>query len=229
MAGVDAPMILMKSAVSDVQKVLKGVNQRLVVDGIWGPLSSAALNQVPDFARVALEKKLMSAGVDVARVVIPTSDMTLSAIAQKAINAGISGVSLVNFLTTLRMESNFSPRRESHVYRNPARAREIFLALRKMSDEQIQSLVNSGARPFFEAVYGAQTEKGKRLGNREPGDGYKYRGNGPIQITGRDNHELLERETGIPAVSDPDVLTRDPDASLKSAIWYWKRFRDEEG
>lgn len=219
----------MRGAVSDVQKVLRGVDRNLVVDGRWGPLTSRALQSAPDFVRVGMEKKLMSAGVDVTRIIIPSSDLTLNSIAQKAIAMGVSGPSLVNLLTTFRMESNFQPRRESHVYRDPARAREIFSALRQMSDDQIRTLVASGAYSFFEAVYGAHTRKGKELGNDRPGDGFKYRGNGIIQITGRNLHSLLQKETGVPAGDDPDVLVRDVNASITSGVWYWKRFVVSKG
>lgn len=222
--GVTPAEIIRRAAILDTQKLLRGVSPGLAVDGLWGPKTSAALQRAPEFIRGDIERKLVASGVDVARVATTPGNSTLSDIAQKAIDAGISGPSLVNFLTTLRMESNFVARRESHVYRNPSRAREKFSTLRGMSDEQIRALVASGAPSFFEAVYGYTTRKGRMLGNVNPGDGFKFRGNGIIQITGRDNHLLLQKDTGIPAVSDPDVLVRDPDAGVQSAIWYWKRF-----
>lgn len=69
-------------------------------------------------------------------------------------------------------------------------------------------------------VYG--DEWGRRnLGNTEPGDGWRFRGRGPIQITGRANYTALARDTGLAAVEDPDCLLR-PAGGALAALWYWK-------
>jgi putative chitinase len=64
-------------------------------------------------------------------------------------------------------------------------------------------------------VYGA------RLGNRDPGDGWRYRGRGPIQITGRRNYERFEAATQLPALGVPEILLQ-PYAGIRSAVWYWE-------
>jgi putative chitinase len=54
------------------------------------------------------------------------------------------------------------------------------------------------------------------------GDGYKYRGRGWIQLTGKTNYRLLGEEFGIDAVSNPDLIATEPYDSL-SAGWFWNR------
>lgn len=61
-----------------------------------------------------------------------------------------------------------------------------------------------------------------RMGNgpETSGDGWKYRGRGFIQITGKNNYRLLSDKTGIDYISDPDLLLNESDAMI-SALWYW--------
>ena len=54
------------------------------------------------------------------------------------------------------------------------------------------------------------------------GDGYKYRGRGWIQLTGKNNYRLLSKEFGEDFVSEPDLVARDPYDSL-AAGWFWNR------
>ncbi len=44
----------------------------------------------------------------------------------------------------------------------------------------------------------------KRLGNKNPGDGARYRGRGYVQLTGRYNYQKFGRELNIPLVENPD-------------------------
>lgn len=69
--------------------------------------------------------------------------------------------------------------------------------------------------------------EGRRdLGNTEPGDGFKFRGRGPMEMTGRANYAFYTAwAKGIdPAApdftTDPDALTTDPWEGL-SAVWFW--------
>lgn len=57
-------------------------------------------------------------------------------------------------------------------------------------------------------------------GNEASGDGWKYRGRGFIQITGKNNYAKLSEETGIDYVTNPDLLLTEAD-SMISALWFW--------
>lgn len=61
---------------------------------------------------------------------------------------------------------------------------------------------------------------GNRLGNIEPGDGWKYRGRGFIQLTGRNNYETTGRAIGIDLVASPD-LAATPVVALEVALGYF--------
>lgn len=66
----------------------------------------------------------------------------------------------------------------------------------------------------------ANTVYGGRMGNNANGDGWKYRGRGFIQLTGKSNYQAFAKATGIDVVSNPDLLTN-PDMAAKSALHFW--------
>ncbi len=61
-----------------------------------------------------------------------------------------------------------------------------------------------------------------RLGNGAPesGDGWRFRGRGPIQITGRKNYQACAKGIGAPLLEQPDLLLT-PAVGIRSACWYW--------
>jgi putative chitinase len=57
-------------------------------------------------------------------------------------------------------------------------------------------------------------------GDEASGDGWRYRGRGLIQVTGRANYLAFEKHTGIPALSQPDLLSQ-PRYAVWSACLFW--------
>jgi predicted chitinase len=49
--------------------------------------------------------------------------------------------------------------------------------------------VTEFGQPSYFNKYDAGTPIGRRLGNMQPGDGFRFRGRGYVQITGRANYE----------------------------------------
>lgn len=59
------------------------------------------------------------------------------------------------------------------------------------------------------------------LGNDRPGDGRRFAGLGPIQITGRTNYRLIGTVMGLPLEDNPALL-EDPENACLSAGAFWK-------
>ncbi len=57
-------------------------------------------------------------------------------------------------------------------------------------------------------------------GSEATSDGFRFRGRGPIQITGRSNYARCGQALGLPLIEQPDLLT-DPDVGARAAAWYW--------
>jgi putative chitinase len=99
--------------------------------------------------------------------------------------------------------------------------------------------LNSTFRKYFPTVesampYARKPEMiankvyGGRMGNgpESSGDGYKYRGRGPIQLTGKDNYRAFAKDMFDDwenLFDNPDWVTSDRDFALMSAIWFWNK------
>ncbi len=80
----------------------------------------------------------------------------------------------------------------------------------------------SGELRYFEELADGKAYEGRiGLGNTEPGDGPKYKGRGPIQLTGRKNYRLAGAALGLDLEDDPTYAAT-PDVGFRIAGWYWK-------
>jgi putative chitinase len=70
--------------------------------------------------------------------------------------------------------------------------------------------------------YEPVTKKSQALGNTELGDGKRFKGRGPIQITGRANYKKYGDGLGVDLISDPTRAAL-PEIGFRTAGLYWKR------
>jgi len=63
--------------------------------------------------------------------------------------------------------------------------------------------------------------KARELGNIHPGDGRRYKGRGPIQLTGRTNYRNAGRDLGLDLEGNPTIVAT-AGVGFRVAGWYWK-------
>lgn len=84
----------------------------------------------------------------------------------------------------------------------------------------------SGGLHYSSEIWGPtaaqQRYEGRRdLGNVQPGDGFRFKGRGLIQTTGRANYEATGDALGVDLISNPIQLAQ-PELASRSAAWFWE-------
>jgi putative chitinase len=119
------------------------------------------------------------------------------------------------FLAQLGHESNGLTHREENLNYSAERLTEVWesrfptIESAKPYERNPEKLANF--------VYGG------RLGNVNPGDGYRYRGRGYIQLTGRETYREVGRIAGLDLEAHPELAAK-PEHAVKiaCAFWTWK-------
>lgn len=92
---------------------------------------------------------------------------------------------------------------------------------------------SAGLRWMEEIASGAAYEGRADLGNTQPGDGTRFKGSGPIQLTGRANFRAFTRwanangHTDIDFEARPELVRENPKWGFLAASWYWVAARSD--
>ncbi len=108
--------------------------------------------------------------------------------------------------------TGFTRKVESLTYTTAARIRLIFGKRRFPSLADAQAYVRQ-PRLLANKVYGG------RMGNTRPDDGWRYRGRGWLQLTGRDNYRRFGAALGMDLDAKPE-LASEPEGAWKIAAEY---------
>jgi predicted chitinase len=129
--------------------------------------------------------------------------------------AGISSpTEVAMFMSQMDVESGGFKALSENLNYKPDRLASVFPKYFRGAADAAQ-VAAGGPEAIANRVYGG------RMGNTDPGDGYRYRGRGVIQLTGKANYERYGKLIGVDLVNNPD-LAADPDIAAKIAIAYWK-------
>tara|TARA_R110002012_G_scaffold16958_15_gene64511 strand:- start:260 stop:838 length:579 start_codon:yes stop_codon:yes gene_type:complete len=80
----------------------------------------------------------------------------------------------------------------------------------------------SGSFRYMEEIASGAAYEGRAdLGNTVAGDGKRFKGRGPIQLTGRANYRTFGRRIGIDLERHPEIAAI-PSIGLHTALEYWR-------
>lgn len=122
---------------------------------------------------------------------------------------------VAGFVAQCNVESaGFTRLEENLRYRTPEVLDRTFRAVRGLGDAA--QLIAAGPQAIANRVYADRLGNG----NEASGDGWRYRGRGLKQLTGRDNYADAEEALGRPYLAHPELVAEPEDACL-TAAWFW--------
>ncbi len=104
------------------------------------------------------------------------------------------------------------------------RIRKIFGSRAAGKTDAELDMIKKDPSKMGEMMYGSGTQLGRQMGNTEPGDGFKYRGRGFIQLTGKSNYAAASKAIyGDNRLVDNPDLVNDPNVAAQVSAWYMKK------
>lgn len=132
------------------------------------------------------------------------------------------------FLGQVHTETGgFTAKTESLNYAYDSPMMRKFISWGRISDADARKFGRTADHPAHQnalanILYGGEWGR-KNLGNTQPGDGWKFRGRGGKQLTGRANYRKFSRAwLGDESLLDNPDRVAQPDGWVASAIHFWK-------
>ena len=177
--------------------------QELEPDGIYGSLTEYALNKITG--------NIVETKFSLEDFKGKTSNKDI--LIFNALNSGMRDKNeLAMFLAQLSHESsNFTRLEENLNYRATTLVKVFPKYVKSLA--QANDLVSQGKEAIANCIYGG------RMGN-SPTEGYKYRGRGFIQLTGKDNYVKYANIINQDIINNPDLCLL-PNVASIVAIAYW--------
>ena len=150
---------------------------------------------------------------------------------EEAYNAGLRGEELRAYMAQVSHESsNYGLMRELG-YTSVASAvsvngkkwenrlkRDNVLDPSNRDAETTGPIQDNTAKNIFNSVYSNRNGNG----DFKSGDGFKFRGRGYIQLTGRSNYREIGKDIGVDLENKPELM-EDPVIAAKASVAWWKR------
>lgn len=121
---------------------------------------------------------------------------------------------IAGFLSQCAHESSHFTRLEENLNYSSQRLLQVFPKYFKNGAEV---LYNRKPEAIANIVYANRMGNG----NTSSGDGWRYRGRGLIQLTGKDNYAMFAKEIGKTLEQTVEYL-QTKEGALESACWFWK-------
>lgn len=99
-----------------------------------------------------------------------------------------------------------------------------FLAQVAHESTEFTFMKELGGHDYFMRMYdisGHRPDVARSLGNTNVGDGARYPGRGPIQVTGKNNYRACGKALGLDLVHHPALLEI-PKYAFRGSAWYWR-------
>jgi putative chitinase len=107
---------------------------------------------------------------------------------------------------------------------NTKMRKAAFLAQVAHESAEFVYMKEQGNRAYFMRMYditGRRPKKARELGNLAPGEGARYPGRGPIQVTGKNNYRACGQALGLDLVNHPE-LVETPSIAFRASAWFWR-------